>query len=235
MSLPILNVPKFELELPLSKKRVTYRPFLVKEEKVLLMALESQDQKQIVRAMHDIIESCTFNTVKAKDLPVAELEYLFLRIRAKAVGEKSTIGLKCQSCDHSVEVDLNLEEIALETDSLPDNKIMLTDTIGVIMKYPTSDLVMKSVDAKKSDVENTYAVIESSLDKIFDSENVYDVSTQTKQEIQAFIESLNKTQFEKIKEFFANLPKLTKPVDYKCDKCGSENHLDLEGLESFFA
>jgi hypothetical protein len=234
MALPILNTPSYEVELPLSKKTVTYRPFLVKEEKVLLMALESQDQKQIMRAMHDIVNTCTFGKVSGKDLPVAELEYLFLKLRSKAVGEKSHIGLKCSNCQTSNELDIDLESIAIDVSSLPELKIMLTDQVGVIMKYPNSDVVMKSIDPKKTDTENTYAIIMSCIDKIFDTENVYDVATQTKQELTDFVESLNKAQFEKIKDFFSGLPKLKKDVDFTCTSCGTNNQITLEGLESFF-
>jgi hypothetical protein len=235
MALPILNSPRFEVELPISKKSVSYRPFLVKEEKVLLMALESGDQKQILRAMHDVIEACTNNEVKAKELPVAELEYLFLKLRAKSVGETSHIGLKCTSCGTLNEMDIDLNSIEIDTSTVPNSKIMLTDTIGVMMKYPSSSDVIKNIDTKKSDVENSYAVIIACLDKIFDTENVYDVATQTKQEVTDFIESLNKAQFEKIKVFFEGMPKLKKELHFDCEKCGTKNDTVLEGVESFFA
>lgn len=235
MALPILNTPKYYVELPLSKKTVEYRPFLVKEEKILLMALESQDQKQIMNAMRDIIDACTFGKIESRDLPVAELEFLFLKLRSKSVGENSHIGLACKSCSGKNEVDVNLEEIKLTVPGDITTKIMLTDTVGLIMKFPTSDDVLRSIDSNKSDVENTYAVIIASIDKIFDTENVHDAATQSKQELQDFIESLNKQQFEKIKVFFNNLPKLKHELDYQCTKCGSINHVVLEGLESFFA
>ena len=235
MALPILNTPRFELELPISKKSISYRPFLVKEEKVLLMALESQDQKQIMRAMHDIIDSCTFGEVKAKQLPVAELEWIFLKLRSKSVGETSHIGIKCESCGETHETDVNLEEIVLDANNIVSNKIMLTDKVGVIMKYPSSEDVLKNIDSKKSDVENSYAVIAACLDKIFDTDNVYDVASQTKQEVQEFIDSLNKQQFEKIKDFFDKLPKLKYPIGFNCTKCGHANDVTLEGMESFFA
>jgi len=234
MALPILNTPTFEVELPLSKKTVKYRPFLVKEEKVLLMALESQDQKQIMRAMHDIIDTCTFGELKAKELPVAELELLFLKIRSKSVGEKAHIGLACKSCDAKNELDISLEDIKLNLDELPDTKIMLSDSVGVIMKFPASDDVLRNIDSKKSDVENTYNVIGACIDKIFDTDNVYDVATQSKKEVQDFIESLNQQQFEKIKNFFNKLPKLSHTENFKCEKCGFDNSIVLEGLESFF-
>jgi hypothetical protein len=235
MSLPILNAPRFELELPISKKRISYRPFLVKEEKVLLMALESQNRKQIMSAMNDIVDTCTFGEIDAKNLPVAELEYIFLKLRSKSVGENSHIGVKCQSCGETHEMDINLEDIVLTTKDVADTKIMLTDSVGVIMKYPNTEDVNRSIDEKKSDIENTYAVIASCLDKVFDAENVYDVSTQTKKEVQDFIESLNKQQFEKIRLFFEGLPKLTHDVSFKCEKCGNDNNIKLEGTESFFA
>lgn len=234
MALPILNTPSFEVDLPLSNKTVKYRPFLVKEEKVLLMALESQDQKQIMRAMHEIVDACTFNAIKAKELPVAELEYIFLKLRSKSVGETSHVGVACNQCGEKNEFDINLESIALDTSALPETKIMLTDTVGIIMKFPNSDDVLRNIDIKKSDVENTYSVIAACLDKIFDTENVHDVATQSKKEVQDFIDSLNKIQFEKIKTFFSSLPKLKHETDFACTKCGHENHIELEGLENFF-
>lgn len=235
MALPILQAARFELELPISKKTISYRPFLVKEEKILLMALESQNRKQIMNAMNDIVDACTFGEIKSKDLPVAELEYIFLKLRSKAVGETSHIGVKCQSCGETHEMDINLDDIVLDTKDVANTKIMLTDTIGVVMKYPNSTDVTRSIDEKKSDVENTYAVIGACLDKVFDTENVYDISAQSKQEVQDFIESLNKQQFEKIKHFFDTLPKLKHDVNFKCEKCGTNNDVTLEGSESFFA
>lgn len=235
MALPILQTSRFELELPISKKTISYRPFLVKEEKVLLMALESQNRKQIMNAMNDIVDACTFGEIKSKDLPVAELEYIFLKLRSKSVGETSHIGVKCQSCGETHETDINLDDIILDAKDVASTKIMLTDTIGVVMKYPNSNDVTRSIDEKKSDVENTYSVIASCLDKVFDTENVYEVAGQTKQEVQQFIESLNKQQFEKIKQFFEKLPKLKHGVAFKCEKCGSDNDITLEGSESFFA
>ena len=235
MALPILNTPTYEVELPISKQNVKYRPFLVKEEKILLMALESQDQKQIMNAMRDIIDACTFGKIESRELPVAELEFLFLKLRSKSVGEKSNIGLKCTSCSTQNDFEINLEEVDLDIQGAKSNKLMLTDNVGIIMKYPTSDDVLRNIDSKKSDVENTYAVIAASIDKIFDSQNVYEASTQSKKELQDFIDSLNKQQFELIKDFFTNLPKLKLPVDFMCTKCGASNHVVLEGLESFFA
>ena len=234
MALPILNAPTFELDLPLSKKKISYRPFLVKEEKILLMALESQDQKQIMRAMHEIVDVCTFGDIKARELPVSELEFIFLKLRSKSVGENSNIGVVCSACGEKNEFDINLEEIKLNIGELPETKIMLTDKVGIIMKFPNSDDILKNIDSKKSEVENTYAVIAACLDKIFDTENVHEVSTQSKKEVQDFIDTLNKQQFEKIKAFFNKLPKLKHEVDFDCTKCGHKNHVVLEGLENFF-
>ena len=235
MALPILNTPKFEVELPLSKKTIAYRPFLVKEEKILLMALESQDTKQIVRAMNDIVESCTFNEVRAKDLSVPELEYLFLKLRAKSVGEISHIGLKCSSCGETHEMDIDLDSITLDGSITPEKKIMLTDSVGVLMKYPSSDNVLKNIGKTTTDIETTYSIVAACLDKIFDADNVYEVADQTKEEVQAFIESLSKKQFEKIQNFFDGIPRLKQDVSFKCGKCGTNNNTTLEGMESFFA
>jgi len=236
MSLPIvLNAPKYELELPLSKKTINYRPYLVKEEKLLMMAMESSDQKMILKTIQDIIDACTFGEIKAKHLPTAELELIFLKLRSKSVGETSVIGYKCTECGSTNEVSVNLNDINIEQDKVVSNKIMLTDKVGVMMKYPTTDDVMKVIGSGASDVSNTFAVVGACIESIFDSENVYPTSESDKKDVEAFIDSLNTQQFNKIKDFFESMPKLKKDISFACTSCEHHNHVVLEGLQNFFA
>ena len=235
MSLPItLNTPTYEVELPLSKKTVKYRPYLVKEEKILMMAMEGGDQKQILRAVQDIIDTCTFGEVKSKNLPTAELELLFLKLRSKSVGESSHIGFNCKDCDTLNEMDVNLDEITISTDNVLSNKVMLTDTVGVILKYPTTDDVTKALKQGDSDIKNTFAVINACIEAIFDDQGVHEAKNFDKKDIEDFVDSLNTQQFEKIKDFFESIPKLKKDVSFTCKKCGSHNDKVLEGVQSFF-
>lgn len=234
MSLPIvLNTATYEVELPLSKKTVEYRPYLVKEEKLLMMAMESGDQKMILKTVQDIIDACTFGKIKSKNLPTAELELLFLKLRSKSVGETSLIGYKCEKCGTSNEITINLEEIAIAQDKVVQNKVMITPTVGVMLKFPTVEDVSKTINSKDSDIKNTFAVIGSCIESIFDDQNVYPAKDLDKKDIEEFIDSLNAKQFEAIKAFFESVPKLSKDVDFTCS-CGHHNHIKVEGLQSFF-
>lgn len=236
MSLPIiLNAPSYEVELPLSKKTVKYRPYLVKEEKLLMMAMESQDQKQILRAVQEIIEACTFGEVKAKTLPTAELELLFLKLRSKSVGETTQIGYECKNCGTKNELVVNLETVELTQPKKTDSKIMLTDKVGVIMKFPTADDVTRAIGSNEGEVKNTFAIITSCIEAIFDDNGVYEAANIERKEVESFVDSLNSLQFKKIQEFFEGLPKLSHDASFDCGNCGTHNKLVIEGLQAFFA
>ena len=235
MSLPIiLNTPTYEVDLPLSKQTVKYRPYLVKEEKLLMMAMESQDQKMIMKTVQDIIEACTFGEVNAKKLPTAELELLFLKLRTKSVGETTNVGYECKACGTKNEININLEAVTLKQDKVVDSKIMLTDTVGVIMKFPTSDDVAKVLNSKDGEVKTTFAIINSCIEAIFDDNGVYDTTNLEKKEVEAFVESLNSQQFQKIQRFFEGIPRLSHDASFDCEKCGAHNDLIIEGLQAFF-
>ena len=231
----VLNTAKYEVELPISKKKVEYRPYLVKEEKQLMLAIESQDPAMIMKTVQDIIDACTFGEIKSKNLPTAELELLFLKLRSKSVGETSRIGYKCTHCGHSNELVVNLEDVQIDIGEAKPNKVMITDKIGIKLKYPTASEVTKIVNSgEKTDINNIFGLITACIEAIFDEENVYDAKNLTQKEITDFVESLNSKQFEKIKEFFESIPKLRKDVSFTCEKCGTYNPLVLEGLQNFF-
>ena len=238
MALPIvLNSAKYEVELPISKKTVEYRPYLVKEEKILMMAMESGDTKAILRSVQDIIEACTNGAVKAKSLPTTELEFLFLKLRAKSVGEKVTIGYACSSCETTNDIDVNLDDIQIVGAEKIEKttKIMITDNVGMTMRYPTASDMNNIVDNKLSEMENTFTMVQSCIESIFDENGIYYTKDLEKSDITAFIDSLNASQFGKIREFFDKMPKLRKDVSFTCTSCGTKNDLVLEGLQSFFA
>ena len=231
----VLNTAKYEVELPISKKTVEYRPYLVKEEKQLMLAIESQDPAMIMKTVQDIIDACTFGEIKSRNLPTAELELLFLKLRSKSVGETSKIGYKCTHCGHSNELVVNLEDVQIDVGEAKPNKVMITDKIGIKLKYPTASEVTKIVNSgEKTDINNIFGLITSCIEAIFDEENIYDAKNLTQKEITDFVESLNSKQFENIKEFFEAIPKLRKDVSFTCEKCGTHNPLVLEGLQNFF-
>lgn len=233
MALPILETQKFEATVPSTGKKVLYRPYLVKEEKILMMALESKDNKQVMQAIVDVIESCTFGKLKGTDLATFDLEYLFLKLRAKSVGEHSDFGLSCKECNTTNEVSVNLDEIEVEGVDKKAKIVKLTDNIGLTLKYP-SMAVLKSMDLENVNADMMMKLIVSCIDSIYDAEKIYPASESTEKELVAFIESLSTKQFESIKGFIEKMPKLRKTVTFSCQKCGTENNVTLEGLQSFF-
>ena len=238
MALPIvLNSAKYEVELPISKTTVEYRPYLVKEEKILMMAMESGDPKGILIAVQDIIEACTNGAVKAKTLPTTELEFLFLKLRAKSVGERVTIGYECSSCETQNDIEINLDEVEISggEDIQKTTKIMLTDKVGMTMRYPTANDMNRVVASKGSELENTFVLIQACIDSIFDENGIYHAKDLEKDDINKFVDSLSSVQFGKIRSFFEKMPKLRKDISFTCTKCGTKNDLVLEGLQSFFA
>lgn len=234
MSLPIqLNTPKYMLDLPISKKTIEYRPYLVKEEKILMMAMESSDQKMIMKAVQDIIRACTFEKVDVRKLPSSELEYIFLKLRSKSVGESAKIKYPCKSCETMNDIAINLEEVEIDTSKLKDNKIMLTDTVGVIMKLPDTNSISKVV-GQGSEIQAMFDVISGCIDALFDDNGTYEAKDIEKKDLDSFVESLNSQQFKKISEYLEGVPRLSKAYDFKCESCGTDNHIEITGLQNFF-
>lgn len=235
MPLPIIESPKYETKLPSTGNKLIFRPYLVKEEKILMMAIESSDQNQIMQAMKDTVSSCTFGKINPDELPIFDLEYVFLKLRSKSVGEVAKIGIKCESCGESTSNEINLDEIVVKTDNLPSNKIMLTDKIGINLRWPTVDFVSEmSTKTKEDQTSSAYDVIAHCIESIFDDVSVYPTSEQTREEIITFIESLNQAQFQKIQQFIEAMPKLEHEVSFTCKHCKKDNKVMLRGLQSFF-
>lgn len=240
MPLPILESPKYEVKIPSTGKKVSYRPYLVKEEKILMIAMESQDQNQILGAMKEVISNCTFGKIDADTLCTFDLEYIFLKLRAKSVGETSKVKIKCEKCETSTAVEINLDEVEIDMAGRPSANIKLTDKVGVTMSWPkmkaATNLVVSGEKPNDSKVSSAIDVIVSCIDSIYDEAKVYKSSEQTKAEMMQFIDSLNQAQFSKIQAFIEAMPKLEHVAKFKCSnaKCGHQNEITLSGMQNFF-
>lgn len=238
MPLPTIATPTFELELPSTGKTVEYRPFLVKEEKVLLYALESENQKQITNAVKTVIKNCVKTKgVKIETLPTFDIEYLFLNIRAKSVGEEIELNLICpDDGETEVPVTINVDDINVSKNPDHDKQIKLDDNIMIEMKYPSlNEFVKENFDSENLDPEKSFELIASCVDKIYTEEEVWETANCTKKELMEFVEQMNSTQFRKLEQFFVTMPKLSYAVPLKNPVTGVESEVVLEGLASFFA
>ena len=236
MALPTMDLPTYELEIPSTKKKIRYRPFLVKEEKVLLLAIESNDDKNIRDAVLGLLKACIQSRVKIENLATFDLEYIFLNIRAVSVGEIVEMNVTCQDDEETqVRYNLNLTDAQVIFPEGHSNKIMLTDTTGVIMKYPSFDRFVNGQFGDGSVDENeVIKIIAESIDQIFQGEEVYDDSTTSKKEFIQFVESLTNAQMEKIQAFFESSPRLEHKFTVTNPNTGVESEYTLRGLNSFF-
>lgn len=231
MALPKLASAKYELTLPSNGEKVEFRPFLVKEEKLLLMAQSAGGEKDQIRAIKDIINNCTFGKVDANTLPFFDLEYVFLQLRAKSVGEKTKISVTCpDDKETKVQVEINLADIKCVTNVEHNNKIELGDGIGIMMKYPMIDIMAAQSDKP----EAAFEIIKNCVDSIYDAENVTDRKDMDEKELNEFIESMTHEQFEKMNNFFTTMPRVKEEVKVKNPNTGVESTVVLEGMASFF-
>ena len=235
MALPKVNTPTYELVVPSTDEKVKYRPFLVKEEKILLIAMEAQEQSGILNAVKDIVKSCTFDKFDVNRAPIFDIEYIFLNIRAKSVGEVSTVNLRCPDDNETfVQTEIDLTKVDVQITEGHTNKIELTDEMGMIMQYPTLDSFTDSTTVINA--SNMLDVIASCVSQIYDKkgEDVYDAKDSTKQEIVDFLESLNSKQFLEIQKFFDTMPKLTHTVTIENPETKVKSDITLTGLNDFF-
>lgn len=239
MPLPKIATPTYELELPSTEKKIRYRPFLVKEEKLLVIALESEDNKQITTAVKSVIQNCILTKgVKVEQLPTFDIEFLFLNIRGKSVGEELEVNLICPDDGKTqVSVWLDLDDIKVFKPEGHDKCIKLDDTIAMEMKYPSLEqFISNNFDfTDKNAMDQSFELIASCIDKVFTEEEVWAAADCTKKEIKEFVESMNSSQFKKIEKFFETMPKLSHKITIKNPKTKVESDVILEGLASFFA
>lgn len=233
MALPQLNTPSYEMTVPSTGEAVKFRPFLVKEQKLLMIAQETGTDKDMARAMTDIIKSCTDGAVKdVEKLPTFDIEYMFIQIRGKSVGDNVDITVTCpDDGETNVPVTVNLSEIKVQGLENHKKEIMVTDTIGLRMKYPTMDSVVKYSAKDTKAVDLTFGVIKDCLECIFDENEVYE--DMSKKELDEFIESMNTEQFAKVQEFFDTMPKVRHVVKVTNPNTGNDNEIVLEGMQSF--
>jgi len=246
MGLPKISVPQYTLKLPSTGEEIKYRPFLVKEEKILLIAMESEDEKEILDATKNVIQNCVFGNINIDTLPIFDIEYLFLWLRAKSKGEVIELKYNCPDCKAEIPVSFNIEEITLKKGDGHTNKIELTEELGICLKYPDMNLQSK-IDSIEEDkqINKLFKSIILCVDYIYDQDKMYASKDYTEKEMEEFLESLNDTQFKKISNFFETMPKLKHEVELVCinkvkregkknASCGYKEKLVLEGLQSFF-
>lgn len=240
MAIPIIATPTYELTLPSTKKVIKYRPFLVKEEKLLLLAMESKDPKQIQRTSKEVIKNCTFGEIDIDSFPSFDIEYILLQLRVRSVGEKVSTKLKCEKCNESNPIEIDLESINVSSNSNHSNTIKLTEKMGVIMRYPmmgNEELFASDVSETSNAIKNaemSMKLIASCIEVIFDGDKTYQAKNFKKEELVEFIENLSQGMFQKLIGFFQDMPALRHKVEYKCEKCSHENSITLRGIQDFF-
>tara|TARA_B100000424_G_scaffold243473_1_gene213070 strand:+ start:37 stop:759 length:723 start_codon:yes stop_codon:yes gene_type:complete len=239
MPLPKISTPTYELTLPSSGKKIKYRPFLVREEKVLIMALESEDTKQITNSVIDILNSCILSKgIKLETLATFDIEYLFLNIRSKSVGETIDVNIVCPDDNKTqVAVTVDVDSIKIKKDRKHKNVIKLDDNLSLKLKYPSmTQFIDSNFESKidESEVKSTLDMIISCIDVIFNEEESWPASESTPKELEDFIDQLNTKQFKLIEDFFATMPKLTHTIKVKNPNTGVESDVKLEGLAAFF-
>lgn len=238
MPLPKICTPTYELELPSSGETIKFRPFLVKEEKLLLLALQSEDTKQITNTIKTVIKSCIETKgIKVEALPTFDIEYLFLNIRGKSVGEVIEVNVFCPDDNQTeVEVKINIDDIKVQKDPNHTNKIKLDDNLMMEMKYPSLEQFIKNnFDISSSNqMEQSFELVASCVDKIYNSDEVWSTADVTKKELLEFLDQLNSSQFKDIEKFFETMPKLSHKIKVTNPKTKVESEVILEGLSSFF-
>ena len=243
MALPTIAVPEYTLILPSTGKELKYRPFLVKEEKILLIAMESEDDKHIINAIKNIVNNCVFTELDVDNMPMFDLEYIFLQLRGKSKGEKIDLKYECPKCKKNIPVTINIDDVKVIKNKDNNLKIKFNDNLGVKMKYPSLQLqndLSSMKEEKSGETETIFRSIVKSIDYIYDNENTYPSKDHTEKELSDFIESLTDDYFQKMSKFFETLPVLKHEFEIKCsgkkkDKlCGYKEKKTLEGLNNFF-
>ena len=243
MALPKLDVPIFTVDLPLTKTKLRYRPFLVKEEKLLLIAVESDDEQTIMDSIKQIINNCCLDEIDTDSLPITDLEYFFLHLRARSIGEIVDLQYRCNNkvkneegqeveCGNNVKIKVNVLEIQPTFNEKHTNKIELTKNLGIVMKYPNFSLIDKVKST--NDVDQILNIVKNCVDYIYDADSIYYRKDISDEELSEFIENLTQKQFAKVQEFFETVPAIKKELDFKCNKCHYEEKIVVEGIQNFF-
>ena len=242
--LPKLDVPIYNIKLISTGQDIRIRPFLVKEQKLFLMASETEDSKETINTIRQVLKNCILDEVDVDNLPTFDLEYLFMNLRARSVEEVVNLKYKCNNnikndkdeeivCNGSVEFDVNLLEVIPTTHAEHTNKFQLTEKIGICLKYPTFEMIQKYEGMDENDI--MVNILVDCIEYLFDSEQIYYSKDSTRKELEEFVESMQQKDLEKIKVFFDTMPEIKKDVHFKCPKCGYEEDMVIRGLQNFFA
>jgi len=245
MTLPLITTPRYTLEQPSTGKQISFRPFLVREEKILLMALESDDAFEAVEATKQVIANCCDELDDIDALPMFDIEYILLQLRSKSVGEISEPSIACPKCGGSIKLKLDLSKVKVQKTKDHSTKIQLTQTVGLVMKYPTYAMLKSAKGAENFTANETLDLMLECIDFIFDGEQNHKASEQTKEELHAFLDQLTQAHFAKIQDFFDTMPKLEHTMAYTCpnkvedddgekSKCGHKGKLVISTLQDFF-
>ena len=245
MALPKIDVPMFELELPSNGKKVRFRPFTVKEEKLFLMAAQSEEPDNIINTIIQVLNNCILDDFDVQKASLFDIEFLFLNLRARSIGEVVELSYKCNNevlsesgdmkqCGNIVNIDVNLLEIAPDKDNQSDKKIELSGQLGMMMKYPTLNVLNMEKQNNLDDIDVIIEMIIDCIEYIYDADSIYYAKDSTKEELMEFLDSLQSKELDKIKSFFDTLPKLEKKIDFDCKKCGHKELITLEGIQNFF-
>ncbi len=237
MPLPTIATPTFELTLPSNGKKIKYRPFLVKEEKILLMAMESGKDTEIYNATKQIVAECTFHTLDVETLPMFDLEYIFLNVRAKSVGEISKFKVICPDDKKTyADVELDLTKVEVQVDDEHTNKIIVDEkrNLGVVMKYPTMSILKSGTNIDNANMDTIFSMLSSCVDHIFEGEKIYPAKDSTPQEIKEFFEGLSQESFSKIKNFFDTMPRVRHDIEVTNPVTKVKSKVTLQGLNDFF-
>ena len=229
MALPLLSTPEYDIEVPSTKETITIRPFLVKEEKILLTALEGGDEKEIVKSIKQVMKNCILSDIEIENLSFFDFEYIFLMMRSKSVGDVIELNLE-HHCGQENKVSIDINSIKVQFSEKHTDTIKLNDEISIKMKYPTISNTDMFTDT--NDINKVFEIMETSVDYVYDSETVYDEFT--KEELKSFLESMDKDQLEKIMDFFNTMPSLEHKIEYTCTNCGEVQKYILRGISDFF-
>jgi hypothetical protein len=240
MALPLNSTPVYSLVIPSTKKSVNFRPFLVKDQKALLLAQQSENDKVMVDTLKNVIKSCITDSIDIDSLAMFDLEYIFTQLRAKSVGETVELIMSCD-VDHGeenknakVQVKIDLNQIQVKPKDGHDKKISLWGDVGIVMKYPSVDTLKKFQTINESDTDEVFNIISQSIEYIYNNEEIFHAKDQSKEEMSEFVNNLTTEQFQKIQYFFETMPKLSYDVNYRCPVCSKEHVARLEGMDSFF-
>jgi hypothetical protein len=243
MALPKIDVPIYEVRIPSSGKNIRFRPFTVKEEKLFLMAAQGDDTKTSINTIVQVLNNCILDDIDVEKMPLFDIEYLFLNLRARSISEVVELSYKCNNivpddsgtdkrCNSVVNINVNILEIQPTIDPLHTTKIELSDKLGLVMRYPNMNFLNTDID--KDEFSIVIDLILDCIEYIYDEEAIYYSKDSTKEELTEFLDSLPSKDLEKIKSFFDTLPKMKKDLDFNCNKCGHTEKITLEGIESFF-